>query len=221
MADQARNDGERRTAFFGMAVVATDNGKLDKALQAMDKEYAVAEKKNDVASMAADLQAKGNILQEMRRYDAAAQQFDRSTAMIEASDLSQQVKDNAKILQEFNVISLAIAKNDLPTAKKDLEEFRQNVQVSQNPAQMKQAHQLAGRIALAEKDYKTSISELEQANQQNPRVFYWLALAYRAYGDDANAQQYLRKAAEFNSLPNLNYAFIRKDVQQKASSQKG
>jgi tetratricopeptide (TPR) repeat protein len=204
-----------------MAVVASDSGQLDKALQAMDKEYAVAEKKNDVASMAADLQAKGNIFQEMRRYDAAAQQFDRSTQMIETSDLSQQVKDNAKLLQAFNVTSLAIAKNDLTTAKKDLEEFRQKVEASQNPAQVKQAHQLAGKIALAEKDYKTAITELEQANQQNPKVFYWLAVAYRGNGDDMKAQQYLKKAAEFNSLPNLNYAFIRTEVQKKALSQKG
>src|SRR6266481_1624342 len=78
MADQARNDGELRTALFGMAVLASDGGKFDKAVQAMDKEYAVAEKKNDVASMAADLQAKGNIIAEMPKYDLAAQQFDRS-----------------------------------------------------------------------------------------------------------------------------------------------
>ena len=44
MVDNARNDGERRTAFFGMAVVAADSGKLGDALHAMDKEYAVAEK---------------------------------------------------------------------------------------------------------------------------------------------------------------------------------
>ena len=60
MASQARNDGELRTALFGMAVVAADSGKFDKAQQQMDKEYAVAEKKNDTAAMAADLQAKGN-----------------------------------------------------------------------------------------------------------------------------------------------------------------
>jgi len=51
MADQARNDGELRTAYFGMAVVATDGGQLEQALAAMDKEYAVAEKKGDSASM--------------------------------------------------------------------------------------------------------------------------------------------------------------------------
>src|SRR4030095_4638625 len=61
MASQARNDGELRTALFGMAVVAADSGKFDKAQQQMDKEFAVAEKKNDAAAMAADLQAKGNI----------------------------------------------------------------------------------------------------------------------------------------------------------------
>ena len=49
----------------------------------MDKEYAVAEKKNDVAAMAADLQAKGNILAEMAKYDLAAQQFDRSLKLVE------------------------------------------------------------------------------------------------------------------------------------------
>jgi tetratricopeptide (TPR) repeat protein len=101
-----------------------------------------------------------------------------------------------------------------------VEEFRQKVEGSQNPAQVKQAHQLAGRIALAEKDYKTAIAELEQANQQNPRVFYWLGIAYRANGNDAKAQKYLRKAAEFNSLPNLNYAFIRSDVQKAVSRKK-
>ncbi len=84
MADQARNDGELRTAYFGMAVVASDGGKFDKALQAMDKEYAVAEKKNDVAAMAADLQAKGNIMAEMQKYDAAAQTFDRSLQLVES-----------------------------------------------------------------------------------------------------------------------------------------
>ena len=99
----ARNDGELRTALFGMAVVASDSGKLDKAVQAMDKEYAVAEKKNDVAAMAADLQAKGNIIAEMPKYELAAQQFDRSLQMVEGSSLSQEIKDNAKLLHHYNL----------------------------------------------------------------------------------------------------------------------
>jgi tetratricopeptide (TPR) repeat protein len=220
MADQARNDGERRTAYFGMAVLASDTGNFEKALQAMDKEYAVAEKKNDAAAMAADLQAKGNIYSEMKRYDAAAKEFDHSLQIVQASGLSQQIKDNAKLQRTFNATTLAIARKDLAAAKKNAEEFRQGAEAQQNPAQLKQAHELAGRIALAEKDYDKAIAELEQANQLDPRNPYRLSQAYQAKGDAAKSQQYAKKAADFNSLPALNYAFVRSKVQKELSAKK-
>ncbi len=105
MADQARNDGEMRTAYFGMAVVAADGGQFEKAAQAIDKEYAVAEKKSDVAAMAADLQAKGNILVAAQKYDEAAKQFARSLELTEGSTLSQEIKDNAKLQNRAPAVS--------------------------------------------------------------------------------------------------------------------
>lgn len=220
MAEQARNDGERRTAYFGMAVLAADSGNLEKALQAIDKQYAVAEKKNDAAAMAADLQAKGNIYSEMHRYDAAAQQFDRSVQIVESSGLSQPIKDNAKLQRRFSATTLAIARNDIAAAKKNAEEFRQGAEAQQNPAQMRQVHELAGRIALAQKDYDKAIAELEQANQLDPRNLYRLSQAYQAKGDSAKAQEYAKKTADFNPLPQLNYAFVRSKVQKDLSANK-
>jgi len=221
MADQARNDGELRTAFFGMAVVAADGGKLDKALQQMDKEFAVAEKKNDVAAMAADLQAKGNILAEIPRYDEAKQQFERSLQMIQGSSLSQEIKDNAVLLHHFNLAALAIGKKDYAGAKTHAEEFRQGAEATKNPVQVKQAHELAGRIALGEKDYDKAITEFEQANQQNPRNLYRLGQAYQGKGDTAKAQEYFVQAAGFNPLLQLNYAFVRAKAQKMAAGKKG
>lgn len=209
MADQARNDGELRTAFFGLAVVAADSGKLDKALQQMDKEFAVAEKKDDGAAMAADLQAKGNILAEMGKYDQATQQFDRSLKYIEESSLSQEIKDNARLLHHFNLAATAIGKKDYTAAKTHAEEYRQGAEASKNPAQAKLAHELAGRIALAQKDYDKTIAELQQSNLQDPRNLYRLGQAYDGKGDHAKAQEFYSNAAKFNSLPALNYAFIR------------
>jgi tetratricopeptide (TPR) repeat protein len=214
MAEQSRNDGELRTALFGMAVVASDGSKWDKALQAMDKEYAVAEKKNDVVSMAADLQAKGNIIAEMAKYDLAGQQFDRSLQLIEGSSLSQEIKDNAKLQHHFNLAALAIGKKDFTAAKSHADEFRQGADASKNPAQVKLAHELAGRIALAQKDYDTAITELQQANQQDPRNLYRLGQACQAKGDKEKAHKFYTEAAEFNSLPALNYAFIRIKAQK-------
>ncbi len=209
MADQSRNDGELRTALFGLAVVAADSGKLDKALQQIDKEFAVAEKKNDAAAMAADLQAKGNILAEMQKYDEAGKTFDRSLKYVADSDLSQEIKDNAQLLHHFNLSALAIGKKDYAAANTHAEEFRKGAEASKNPAQVKLAHELAGRIALAQKDYDKSISELQQSNLQDPRNLYRLGQAYDGKGDHTKAQEFYGNAAKFNSLPALNYAFIR------------
>jgi tetratricopeptide (TPR) repeat protein len=209
MVDQARNDGELRTAFFGLAVVAADSGKLGKALQQMDREFAVAEKKDDGAAMAADLQAKGNILAEMGKYDQATQQFDRSLKYIEESSLSQEIKDNARLLHHFNLAAMAIGKKDYTGAKTHADEYRQGAEASRNPAQVKLAHELAGRIALAQKDYDKTIADLQQANLQDPRNLYRLGQAYDGKGSHAKAQEFYSNAAKFNSLPALNYAFIR------------
>jgi len=218
MADASRNDGELRTAYFGMAVVQSDAGHFDKALAAMDKEYAVAQKNNDVAAMAADLQAKGNILAEAMKYDEAAKTFDRSHDMIESSSLSKEIKDNATLLHYFNMTGIAIGKKDLASAKTQAEAYLKGAEASKNPAQMKQAHELSGRIALAQNDYDKAISELQQANLQDPRNFYRLSLAYQAKGDSAKAGEYCKKAAEFNSLPLLPYAFIRTKAQKMSGA---
>ena len=212
--DQARNDGETRLALFGMAVVASDGGKYDQAAQHMDKEYAVAEKKNDAASMAADLQAKGNILLAGRKYGEAQKAFERSLQITEGSGLSQEIKDNARLVHHFNLTMIAVGKKDLAKARAEAEEFRKGVDASRNPAQGKQTHELAGVIALAEKNYETAIAELEQASLQNPQNLYRLYEAYQAKGDSTKAQEYRVKAANFNPLPQLNYAFIRTKVQK-------
>jgi tetratricopeptide (TPR) repeat protein len=220
IAQQSRNDGELRTALFGLSVVAADSGKLDRAVQEMDKEFAVAEKKNDVVAMAADLQAKGNILAQIPKYEEAKKQFDRSFDMIQSSNQSQEVKDNAKLLHEYDMAGISVGMKDYAAAKTHAEEFRKGAEASNNSVQIQLAHELAGRIALAQKDYDKAIAELQQANQQNPFDLYRLYLAYQGKGDNAKAQEYCAKAAGFNSLPQLNYAFIRVKAQKVAAGKK-
>jgi tetratricopeptide (TPR) repeat protein len=219
--DHARSDGDTRLALFGMAVVASDSGQFDQAVKAMDREFAVAEKKSDAGAMAADLQAKGNILLEARKYADAKQAFDRSLQITEGSDLSQEIKANAQRLHHFNLTMVAVGKKDYTTAKTEAEEFRNGAEASKNPAQVKQAHELAGVIALAEKKYDDAITELEKANLQNPRNLYRLYEAYQAKGDSAKAQEYRSQAASFNPLPQLPYAFIRAKVQKVGGGKKG
>jgi len=72
---------------------------------------------------------------------------------------------------------------------------------------------LAGVIAFAGKNYDNAVAELEQANLQDPRNLYRLYEAYQGTGNSAKAQEYRSRAASFNPLPQLNYAFIRAKAQ--------
>jgi tetratricopeptide (TPR) repeat protein len=217
ITDKARSDGERRTALFGMAVVDVDAGKMDKALADLDREYAVALKINDVAAMAADLQNKGTILLESGKYAEAKEQFEKALKMTEDSNLSQEIKENTKRFHHYNLATVALGQKDYPTAKAEAEEFRKGAEASKNPAQVRQSHQLAGMIALAEKDYDKAVAELQQTGQQNPQNLYRLSLAYQGQGNNAKAKELSAKAAGFNSLPQLNYAFIRTKAQKMAA----
>jgi len=218
MADNARNDGELRTAYFGMAVVNSDRGHFDQAIDAMNKEFAVAEKKNDAANMAADLQAMGNIYLAAQRYDDAARAYDRSLQLVESSSLSDEIKSNRRLQHEFELANLALAKKDLASAKKHADTYRQGVESSHGAFRIQQSHELAGRIAFANKDYDTALAELHQANQQDPSVLYRISLVYQARGDHDDARDYAKKAAGFNSLPQLNYAFIRSKAEKAHAS---
>jgi tetratricopeptide (TPR) repeat protein len=218
MSDKARTDGERRTALFGQAVVAIDSGKLDQALAEVEKEYAIAQKNNDAANMNGDLQLKANILLEAGKYDAAKQAFEQAVKTTTDSGLSQAVKDNAARFSHYNFARVAVAKKDLATAKTETETFRKGAEAAKNANQLKQAHELAGRIALEEKNYDAALAELGQANQQNPDVLYLTAQAYKAKGDAANAKAFFTKAAKFNSLPQLNYAFVRTKAEKALAS---
>jgi tetratricopeptide (TPR) repeat protein len=206
---KARSDGERRTALFALTVVDVDSGKWDKALADVDQQYALGEKTNDVPGMTGDLQLRGNILLEMGKYDEAKAQFEKLLKMTQDSNLSQEIKDNTALFHHYNLARVALGKNDLTTAKSEAESFSKGTEAKKNPFQTKQAHQLLGLIAFQGKDYDGAVSELKQANQQNPYDLYRLCQAYSAKGDGASAKEFCGKAASFNSLPAIQYAFVR------------
>ena len=170
--------------------------------------------------MAADLQAKGNIMMQMGKYDLAGKTFDQSLKLIEDSNLSPEIKNNSTLLHHFNMTAVAIAKKDMAGAKSHAAEFGKGAEATKNPAQLKQSHELAGRIALAEKDYAKAVGELQQANLQNPQNLYRLSQAYRGQGDAGKAAEYLKKTGEFNPLPALPYAFVRAKAQKETGAKR-
>lgn len=206
---KARSDGDRRTALFGLAVLAADTGNWDQAVARMDEQYAIAQKGGDALGMAADLQGKGDILLEMGKYDEARDAFSRATSVVERSSVSPELKSNARMFEHYNLARVALARGDRATAQTEAQAFSSAAEGKSNPALLRQVHDLAGQIALHGKDYDKAITELAQANQQDAATLYRLCQAYAGKGDTAQASKTCEKAAHLNPLPQLNFAFVR------------
>jgi tetratricopeptide (TPR) repeat protein len=206
---KARTDGERRTGMFAETVLLVDSGKPAAALASLDEQYELGKKTNDVAAMAFDNVQKGNILLDLGKPDQAKKEFEAAASLVQASNLPQEFKDNNALALHANLARVALAKKDWAAAKAQSDEFRNGAAAGKNPFQARLAHELDGTLALAQKDWDRAIAELEQANLQNPQNLFRLCQAYKGKGDAARSKDFCKRAAEFNSLPSLNYALIR------------
>jgi tetratricopeptide (TPR) repeat protein len=207
--EAARNDADRRNAFFAMAVAYADEGKFDEAVAELKKEQAIAAKISDPANMAADAVAMGDVLLEAGRPAEARTLYQNALTMLQRSDLSPEVKENARLVHEFNLGRTAVGSKDLATARKHAEAFMQGATAKKNGGQIRQAHDLAGTIALKEKRFDQALAHFAKANQQDPYVLYRMAKAYKGSGNEAKANDFFRQAANHNTLPTLNHAFVR------------
>jgi len=205
----ARNDGDRRGALFTAAVIYADEGKFEQALGELKKEYAVAEKINDAAAMSADVVAMGDVLLEAGKPEEARKRYLQAVELVQQSDLSPEVKENVKLVHHYNLGRVAARTGDLAGAKQYAAAYMQGAAAKKNDAQTKQAHELAGTIALAEKNFDQAIAHLSQGNQQDAYTLYRMAMAYQEKGDEAKAGELFQKVANQNSLPALNYSFVR------------
>ena len=215
----ARDDGERRFGMFTQTVVYVDQGKTDQALRQLEKQYAFDSKGGDPAQMAGVADAMGDILVDAGKPDQAQKRYQQALDLQLNSNISPEAKEDARLAHHYNLARVALVRNDLPTAKSEAEEYLKGAEAKQNSNRTKQAHELAGTIALKEKNFDQAISELEQANQQSPYVVYVLALAHQGKGDKAKAAELFKQAAESYTLPSLNYALIRAKAKRQSAAE--
>jgi tetratricopeptide (TPR) repeat protein len=209
LEERARNDGDRRLAFFATAVTYADEGNYAGAVEQLQKEYAVAEHANDNAAMSADVTAIGDVLLEAGKPDPAKQRYEQALQLQERSDLPAEVKEDARLVHHYNLGRVAVAAHNAKAAEPLATAFLEGATAKKNDGELRLAHQLLGAIALEQKDFSRAITELSQGNQQDPYTVYRLGLAYQGSGDTGKATDAFRRAANQYTLPTLNYAFVR------------
>jgi tetratricopeptide (TPR) repeat protein len=213
----ARNTGEKRLAHFWTAASYVHEGATDKALEELRAGYALAEAEHDAGTLAGDLTQMGDVLREAGRFDEAGAKYDEAVAVISKADVPDEVKDATRRNHVFEQGRLAVARNDVATAKAKAAEYASLIAARKAPFEARQQHELTGLIALAEKRAPAAVQEFTKGNQQDPRILYLTALALRESGDAKKASAVAAKAAKFNGL-SFNYAFIRSKAAKVATT---
>jgi tetratricopeptide (TPR) repeat protein len=208
LAAIARNDGERRQAHFWAAMSYVHEGATDQALGELGKMAAIDEAGGDRVALSGATAQMGNVLLEAGRVDEAAGKYRARTAIIDQAEVSAQVKEAAHRQALFDEACVALAREDIAMAKAKAAAYSAAVTAKDIPFEVRQSHELAGRIALARKDYDAAAAELRRANQQDPRILYLTALALQGKGDSRAAKEVGTRAAEWNGLSNT-YGFVR------------
>jgi tetratricopeptide (TPR) repeat protein len=217
IAEVARTTGERRTAHFWNAAAYVHEGATDKALGELKAGYALAEAEHDGGTLSGDLTLMGDILREAGRPDEALARYREAVTVIDRASVPEEVKAATRRNAVFEEGRVAVAKHDLATAKAKAAEYAKLVSTRKAPFELRQQHELAGAIALDEKQYAVAIQEFEQANRQDPRILYLHSLALRGAGQTEPAAVMAGKAARFNAL-NFNWGYVRAKARKDAGT---
>ncbi len=208
----ARDDGQRRQAMFWTAVSHLHESRLDDALAALEKRDAISAAIGDKATLAGDLNLMGAVLLYSGDPDRAEGKFTEAVAMNEQADVSDEAKEGTRRNHLFNQGRVAVYRDDLDTAAAKLAEYQSAVAARNIPFEVRRSHALAGMLALHSDDPETAVTELGQANQQDPMVLYLQAKACQQAGDDEGMRENAAKVANWNQL-NLNLAFVKSEAE--------
>ena len=140
--------------------------------------------------------------------------YAKAVEVIERADVSEEVKEATRRNHLYAEALVALKSGDLAAAKEKARAYRMKAEGSAVAFELQQAHELAGMIAAQEGNAEVAIAELQQANQQDPRVLWMLSRAYERKGDSDRARAIASKSL-LNQLNSLRFVRRRKRARSK------
>lgn len=196
----AVDDGQRRQATLWLAATALHQGRQTEALDLIRQDIEASRRRDDRLTAADGLNLMGNVLLETGEIDQAIGAFQESLQAVERAVITRDLKETARRAALYNRARVALARHDPEGAATLAAEYCQQVQAQAAPFELRRCHELHGLVALATGDAKTAQAQLSDANPQDPRVLFALALAYQAGGDTEAYRRTLSRVVNFNAL---------------------
>ncbi|NHZ85870.1 MAG: tetratricopeptide repeat protein [Planctomycetia bacterium] len=214
----SNNPGELKRMHFAKAVTNIDIGNFERAIKELKENISISDSINDNLALGQDLINLGNIYLMYKKPNDALKYYEKSMEYFEKSNISQDLKYYIRRQLFVSAGRVAFYKKDINTLKKYTVKYKSSAQKTMNPSEARNAHELSGYINLLEENYPLAIKEFEQANQQNPIILYLVGTAYEELGDIDKAQQIYKSVAHFNSINDMNFAFIRRTALAKLNN---
>lgn len=207
--------GDLRRMHVAKAVVNVDRRNFDRAIAELKMNISISKDIKDDFALGQDLMNLGRVYLMRDDYENALKYFEKSIEYFERSDISQELKYYLRRQLFVNAGRVAWRQNDIETLKKYTEKYESSARKTMNLYEIRNVHELTGHINLLEEQYEDAIYEYKQANLENPIILYMMGTAYEELGDYKRSQKIYKSVSHFNSLNDMNFAFIRKTALAK------
>ena len=211
MLAEARNSGERRAAMFRSVTAYLFAGDIEAAMVAAQEIFALAETDGDHSAMGGISEYMGDVMATEGEGARAQQYYDDALAHRQAADTNESTKARAARTHLFKSAIAAMVDGDIETSMSLAAEYKAAVAANGTAFERRRVHEITGYLAASNEDSETSVAELAQANQLDPIVLYWSAVANKSLGNTDQAIDLATRAANRNTL-SANLPFFRDEA---------
>lgn len=208
MLAAARNKAEERNAMYQAMAASIFAGDNEAAVKTGEQIAAKAEAGGDLSAAAGAHVYIGDVMLNSDDAAKAAEHYGLALELRQRSNINAANKAQAKRGYMFKMAIAAMVAEDFETAGERTAEYAAAVKDNGTAFERRRAHELAGYMSMINDDMAGGVEHLMQANQQNPHVLYWSAVANNSLGNKDKAIELVTRAANRNTL-SADLPFVR------------
>ncbi len=206
MLAAARNSGQKQAAWFRSVTSHLFAGDLAAALEVSEQRLVAAEADDNHVTMGVIREYMGDMVAVSGEGGKALELYASALEHRRQSNLNDANKAQAERTYLFKAAIAAMVDGDNETMASRAAEYSAAAEVHGTAAERLRIHELSGYLAAVNGDLAASAAALKQANQLDPIVLYWSAVANSGIGNTDKAKDLASRAAYRNTLsPNLPF----------------
>ena len=135
--------------------------------------------------------------------------FEKVNDLIGTAKLPESVKENLIVGSMMSNVYFLTANGELDKALAESDKCRQKVESRKNPGEEMGLNSLMAFLEIKRGNYDKAIEYYSKSDTENPKNWYYTAVAYSKKGDKQNALKLFEKITKWN-VNSVNLALFRK-----------